>query len=157
MDISIKNNKDIFKYRVNGILIKDNKILTVQIMNNGVYCCPGGHVKIGESSNEAVKREMLEETSLTVEVEYPIAFIENFFERNSNNLIHEISLYYLVKASNIATKNYEILENDDGIEKKLEFRWIPIEELDKYNFRPQDLIEKIKKKDYTFTYINNKK
>ena len=154
MDININNKKNIFKYRVNGVLIKDNKLLTVQIMNNGIYCCPGGHIKIGESSKNAVKREILEETEINVNVEYPIAFIENFFTRKNKDQVHEISLYYLVNSLNdILLKDHIVEEIDDGIVKQLEFKWINIEDLDKFNFQPKILIDQLKKKKMNFNFF----
>ena len=57
-DIEIKTAQKKFKYRVNGIIIHNNKILTIKMKNNTSYCLPGGHVELGEDSKNAVLREM---------------------------------------------------------------------------------------------------
>ena len=53
-DISISYKDSKFKYRVSGILLKDNKLLTVKINNNDFYCLPGGHVEIMEDTNKTL-------------------------------------------------------------------------------------------------------
>ena len=49
-DIEFKNETQKFKYRVNGIVIYNNKILTIKMKNNVSYCLPGGHVELGEDT-----------------------------------------------------------------------------------------------------------
>jgi 8-oxo-dGTP diphosphatase len=56
---------------VGGVIIKDNKILLVKRAhppNKGMWAIPGGKVEYGEMLEDAVKREMLEETNLKVRV-----------------------------------------------------------------------------------------
>lgn len=51
-----------------GVLIKNNKVLLVQVNygpNKGLWMIPGGMVDAGESLEEAVVREIKEETWLT--------------------------------------------------------------------------------------------
>lgn len=57
MDLEIKNDKERFKCRVNGVLINDDKMLALQMCNNGFFCCPGGHIELGEDSKTAIIRE----------------------------------------------------------------------------------------------------
>jgi mutator protein MutT len=54
-----------------GIILKDNKFLVErrrldEKVDPGIICLPGGHVKIGESKEEALKRELQEELGITV-------------------------------------------------------------------------------------------
>lgn len=63
-DIKINNSFERFKFRVNGILIHNNKILLVKIHKNTFYCLPGGHVKLGEDTESAIIREIKEETRI---------------------------------------------------------------------------------------------
>ncbi len=60
---------------VGGVLIKDNKILLVKRKNEpgkGLWAIPGGLVEPGETLRDAVRREVKEETNLTVDVLRPI-------------------------------------------------------------------------------------
>lgn len=46
----------------------DGKVLLERRSDNGFWGLPGGAVEIGESVEQAIKREVMEETDLTVEV-----------------------------------------------------------------------------------------
>lgn len=56
--------------RVNGILIEDNKILLVEqdVSSNRHWAHPGGRPEYGETLDEALVREMKEETGLDVSI-----------------------------------------------------------------------------------------
>lgn len=139
MNIKIDKENLKFKFRVAGIVIVDNKLLTVQIMDNGFYCLPGGHVNVGETSLETIKREMYEEADMQVEVKKLLTIIENFFTRKNGDVIHELNFIYLLEPkdiTNIVVKDYIKNEEDEECEKKLEFKWIPIDEINDYNVKP---------------------
>jgi ADP-ribose pyrophosphatase YjhB (NUDIX family) len=54
---------------VSAAVVRDGKILVVRRARppaNGLYTLPGGVVEAGETLEEAVAREVLEETSLTI-------------------------------------------------------------------------------------------
>jgi len=59
------------KIRAVGIVIKDGKILVMHRIRNGeeFYVLPGGGVEIGETVEEAVVRELLEETTLQIKID----------------------------------------------------------------------------------------
>ena len=77
-DIEFKTETKKFKYRVNGIVIYNNKLLTIKMKNNISYCLPGGHVELGEDTKTAMLREMLEELDTPVSIDKELAFVENF-------------------------------------------------------------------------------
>ncbi|MGD0917807.1 MAG: NUDIX hydrolase [Thermodesulfobacteriota bacterium] len=56
---------------VKGILVKRNQVLVLQKVN-GMSDLPGGKVEPGESLEDALIREISEETRLTVEIKAPI-------------------------------------------------------------------------------------
>lgn len=141
-DISISYKDSKFKYRVSGILLKDNKLLTVKINNNDFYCLPGGHVEIMEDTKEAVIREFKEETKLNINVERLLYITENFFTSN-NCLCHELGFYYLLNTNDeIEIKDFDIVENDNNEIVNLKFKWMDIDNL--YNFKPEFLKTEIK-------------
>ena len=148
-DVKLKTDNGTFKYRVSGALIVNNKILALRMMNNDFYCLPGGHVALGEFSNEAVEREFEEEVKTPVIVKKPIAIIESIFERKDKVKVHEVGITYILEQEGelkIPFNDYDIVEIDDGMEKPLHFKWIDLDEIDKYDFRPAILKEQLGKK-----------
>jgi len=64
-----------------GAVIFDNegKVLLVKrkhAPNKGNWAIPGGKVKYGETLEEAIRREMKEETNLDINVKEPLAIVE---------------------------------------------------------------------------------
>lgn len=156
IDIEIENDDIIFKLRVNGILINNKKILCVQMMKNGFFCLPGGHIEIGEDSKNAIIREIKEETKIDTEIVKLISITENFFIRNNGKKVHEISYYYLLAPKRelvIKNNEYEIVEVDKNEEIRHYFKWIDIHDLDNEEFRPIQIRDKIKKEDFNFEQI----
>ena len=65
-----------------GIILNGNKFLVErrsldEKVDPGIVCLPGGHVKINESMEEALKRELLEE--LDIEVKGSKIVCKNFY------------------------------------------------------------------------------
>lgn len=142
-----------FKLRTAGIVVNNNKILFVTMDDNKFLCLPGGYVELGETTEEACLREMKEETRKDFKVEKFCGVIENFFTNKYNLNIHELSFYYLLSpCEDVDTKDFELIENDKGNIVKLNFKWIDIAELDKYNIQPKELKD-ILKKNLEFTHI----
>lgn len=55
---------------VSAAIIRDGDVLIVRRARQpagGIYTLPGGMVEVGETLNEAVMREVMEETALTIE------------------------------------------------------------------------------------------
>ena len=153
MDVKIKSNEGAFKYRVSGIIIKDNKLLMVKMGHNNFYCLPGGHIHLGEDSVTAVKREINEEVGITCKSIKLIAFAENFFNVRSGRM-HEVCYFYNIEPKeDIKTEDYEIIENDEGQLIPLHFKWCPLNELDSVDFRPSDIKEKLKNLNLEFEHF----
>ena len=106
MDVKIKSDEGCFKYRVAGVVVKDNKLLTVNICDNGFYCLPGGHIHLGEDSLTAINREIGEEVGITCKNVKLLAITENFFQ-SKHGKMHEVCYYYLIEPNeDIDTKDY---------------------------------------------------
>lgn len=135
-----------FRYRSAAIIMADNCVLLAKNDRDNYYYSVGGGVHLYETAQEAVIREVKEETGVDYEVER-LAFVhENFFKEDEalgGNLFHEISFYFLMK--NKGDKHS--CENglgvtDTGIKEHM--HWVPIDKLGKINFYPKFFIEELK-------------
>ena len=138
MDVKIFCDDIKFKYRVSAIFIYNNKLL-VNKYDDDSYCLPGGYVEIGETSEEAIKRELMEEINLDFNIDSFVGITENFFVNIRGEKTHGLDFYYKVslKDSNDISKiDYERVENDkEGIVCH-HLKWIDIKELNKTKLLP---------------------
>lgn len=135
MKITKKNKKIRFKYRVAGLAMHQGHVLIHQFEGSEYWSLPGGNVEFGETSVEALMRELKEEANLDVVVDRLLWVHENYFERPSGKQIHEICLYYLIQLDEEKTIRFEGAEGDT----KLYFRWLLLDELSSVNLVPSFL------------------
>ena len=151
--IKIKNEHYTFKFRVSGIIIRNGKVLLVEMDNAGFYCLPGGHVELGETTEEAMIREMKEETTKDTYIKEYLGNIENFFINKHNINIHEIAFYYLMDFKDDEIKDLSHLENDEGTLVNLNFKWFDIKELKNVNLKPEYLKDLLNKDNLVFNHL----
>lgn len=106
--------------RTKALIINNNKIIIDNA--NGVYQFPGGHLEEGETFEECLKREVLEETGISIdenEIERPfmkVTFKNKNCPEEGKNRKSEI-YYYIIKTNkdiDLSKTNYtenEILNN----------------------------------------------
>lgn len=153
-DVNMKNNDINFKLRASGVVINNGKVLFVTMDNNDFMCLPGGHVELGETTEEAVLREMREEVNIEFKIEKYLGIVENFFINKFSKKIHEVSFYYLTSPINeIEDKDFMLMENDKGHDVKLSFKWIDLKEFDNYNIRPAFLKDILKQENIEFKHV----
>lgn len=131
----IKDNA--YKVRATGVLIQNNQLLIVKqkLSNDKNWSLPGGRVEVGETLEQALIREMKEETGIEVE---PIRMLYVCdVEASSNTVLH---ITFLVKriGGEIILPTNEFDENPIH-----DVRFVAIEELAQYDFSKQfiDLIK----------------
>ena len=138
--IKIKTEDYNFKFRVSGLVIKNNKLLLVDMDDSGFLCLPGGYVELGETTEVAIKRELVEEVGKKFDISKYLGVVENFFINKYSKKTHEISFYYLMTPiENIDTNDFTIAPNDKGHKIKLDFKWIDLKEINNCDIRPSFL------------------
>ncbi len=157
-EVSIQDNKYKFKFRVSGLIKHDDKILFVEMDDSGFWCLPGGHVELGENTEEAMIREINEEVLLDTKIAKYLGIVENFFVNKRNFNIHEICFYYLLepKDKKYNIKDFTRIENDKGTDVKLNFKWFSINDIEKVNIKPFFLKELLKKDNLEFKHLITK-
>ena len=143
-----------FKFRVAGVIINDNKLLTVTTSEDGILYLPGGYVELGETTEEAIKRELKEELLLDFKIKEYMGVLENYFEIEKMGKVHEISFYYLMDTNNnLSREDFSLTENDKGFIINHNFKWIDLNELKNYDFRPNILVDILNSNNKNFSHL----
>ncbi len=101
-DMTLPCGDGLVNVRAGAIIMKDGQILMVgnRIRPEYLYSV-GGRIKFGETAEEAVIREVYEETGVRMEIDR-LGFVhENYFRgdmaSNRGKLIYEISFFFYMK------------------------------------------------------------
>lgn len=132
-----------FGTRVAGLIVHEHHVLLQGEPAGAIWTLPGGGVKLGESSYEALEREMREELQASIHVERLLWVIEQFFSSGGTRH-HEIGFYFLIRLLDAAwlydrARIHEMVE-DDPARTPIIFRWFPISALDTIPLYPQFLV-----------------
>ena len=119
----------ILNIRVGAIIMKDGKILMVGNERANYLYSVGGRIKFGETAEEAVVREVFEETGVNMEIDR-LGFIhENYFygdaPSNLGKLIFEISFFFYMKVPSDFTPISESFTEDNS---KEHLKWVSLDE-----------------------------
>ncbi|MGB9853981.1 MAG: NUDIX hydrolase [Candidatus Bathyarchaeales archaeon] len=113
---------------VGAIIVCNSKILLEKRKSEpgrGKWSVPGGLVELGENTEQAVIREVKEETGLDVENPELVDVVDNIiFDANGKIEYHFVIVDYFVRL-----KGGELKAADDAEE----LRWVALEEAEKYN------------------------
>ena len=128
--------------RMVAVLIKDDKILVQRERNGSEYALPGGHIKIGETLENGLIREIMEEMGVQIECRRLLWSEECFWEWNGKQ-VHNISFYYLIKLCD----DFEIPDNGEFVSQKdncnVVIGWMPIDQLQNITIYPEFLKKEI--------------
>ncbi len=156
IDCSFEKDNNYFRYRTGAIIVSEDKALFAYGKTAGHYYSLGGAVRLGERVEDAVRREVFEETGALFEVERLLCVVENFFKGRygviDNKLCHTLEFYYLMKAPQQTTFNASSV-NMDGDREHLV--WLPIDQLEKYDIRPRTLISLAKNPPQSFSLLTS--
>ena len=137
--IYIKNNEGTFYYRVAALIINNNKLLVAKNVDHPVFYTIGGGININETSEEAIIREVMEETGLKLSID-KLSYVQERFLKINNEKYHEVVLFYTM----IIKGKINIMENtftDQGNKETL--HWLPLEQLKNINLVPEFLKHKL--------------
>ena len=128
-DMCVTCDDGILNIRVGAIIMKDGKILMVGNGRSNYLYSVGGRIKFGETAEEAVDREVYEETGVKMKVDRLGFLHENYFygdaPTNLGKLIYEISFFFYMKVPN----DFELISDSFTEDNCKEFlRWVSLDE-----------------------------
>lgn len=111
------------------ILNHENKVLIVKRSKTdsflpGFYELPGGKVEFGESLEQALRREVKEETNLDIKIISPYS---SFSYVSQNGLKHTIDIQFIARA---LSKNSQVKLSGEHES----FNWMDLTEIKKFKF-----------------------
>ena len=127
-DMCVVCDDGILNIRAGAIIMKDGKLLMAGNDRNYLYSV-GGRIKFGETAEEAVVREVFEETGVKMEIDR-LGFVhENYFygdaPSNLNKLIYEISFFFYMKVPETFVPISESFTEDNSKEHLV---WVSLDE-----------------------------
>ena len=128
-DMCVACDDGILNIRVGAIIMKDGKLLMAGNERADYLYSVGGRIKLGETAQEAVVREVLEETGVKMEIDR-LGFVhENYFygdsPSNLGKLIYEISFFFYMKVPSDFAPIGESFTEDNS---KEHLKWVSLDE-----------------------------
>lgn len=127
-----------FGCRAAGIVFDRGRVLLEKVETLDFWTLPGGQVELGETSEDALRREMREEAETEVDIDR-LTWVAEAFYRFEDTACHEICFFYLMDlppGSALAEKD-EFLGAEGPA--PLTFRWLPVDDLDDISLKPSFL------------------
>lgn len=137
MDITYISGQEKFNYRVCAVIVSGGKILAMRDERSPYFYLPGGRVRLGETAEHAVIREVEEELRITPRILRPLWLNQGFFTEDVDQLrYHELCLYFLMDVSGTGLLDRgERFTLHEGSHKH-DFEWLAFERLRDAYFYP---------------------
>ncbi len=135
LDIILDNDKRFIARCAAAIYNKDKtKVLMFSFKN--YYMLPGGRIEFNETSLDAIKREIKEETGYDLKFTFQ-GVQENFLSKDNKDIMQYVFLYEAIYDGD--TSSFVSKDNESQT-----FTFIDINKLDEYNIVPRSNVDIIK-------------
>jgi 8-oxo-dGTP pyrophosphatase MutT (NUDIX family) len=111
----IPREKLVFRPAAYAIIVNDGRILLITNHSSGKLFPPGGGVELGERIEDALKREVKEETGIEIEIEQFCFFREGFFYYDpSDTAYHTLSFFFTCTPKTLDLIDDDQIEDDEA-------------------------------------------
>lgn len=157
-DLTVDLENGRLNCRAAAIITHNGKILFHKNTAEEHYALVGGRVQINESSDDTVKREIMEELGKEIELTGYVATVENFFEARGKKY-HEIMFVheaeFVDQADKMITTTIQNIELENIAKgKHIQYEWIDIADLDGYDIRPNIIKSVLKEGKFPIHIVN---
>ena len=134
------------------MIISENRLLAMHDERSPYFYLPGGRVKMGETAEQAVVREIWEELGVTLKIARPLWLNQAFFTEDVDGIrYHELCIYFLIDI-----ENTDLLERGNSFtltegKHTHTFEWLAFDSLKDEYFYPIFLKKQIFDLPKTFT------
>ncbi len=115
--------KRIFQMRIAGLAFRNSHVLVHRAVHETFWTFPGGRAEMGETSQETLKREMMEELGVEARIGRLLWSVENFFDYEGSSW-HELGFYYLMDLPDTFPFHPTEIVHRVRDTHDLEFRWV---------------------------------
>ena len=135
-------DESICDLRAVAVVVRDQSILVQRDRNGSEYALPGGHVKIGETLEDGLIREIMEELGVRVKCDR-LLWSEECFWTWHGRQAHTIAFYYRVDLCDdpdIPANGAFVPQKDHG---EVVLGWMPIADIPNVTIYPAFLKDEI--------------
>ena len=136
-DISYVLGSEKFNYRVCAVIVHEGRVLAMRDERSPYFYLPGGRVRLGETAEAALLRELREELYIAAKLLRPLWLNQSFFTEDVDRLrYHELCVYFLADVSETGLfQRGERFTLREGPHTH-DFEWLPFERLKDEYFYP---------------------
>lgn len=118
-----------------GLLIENGHVLMCRHIKADYCYLPGGHVEFAEKAQDALTREIMEETGLESSAGGLLLTTEQSFH-DGKRVHHEINMVFHVEQLGPSSTPLQAVES---MEKKIDFLWVDLAAIPETDVRPNEI------------------
>ncbi|MBQ8654032.1 MAG: NUDIX domain-containing protein [Clostridia bacterium] len=144
MDITFRTPEGCFNLRAAAVILHEGRILAMKDDNSPYYYLPGGRIRLHETADSAVLREVREELGVEARIIRPLWVNQGFFNEDVTHIdFHEICVYYLidVKGTSLPLTGEGFLRQEGH--RIHRFTWLRVDQLKDEYFYPLFLKDRL--------------
>ena len=121
-----------------AVVIDKGQILLCKTiaLNPDFFFLPGGHIEQGESAQQALLRELREESGFNFSIRRFLGCFEHSFELGKNSICHSHECNLIFEAT---SEELKIGQSLAQVEDHIELHWFPLCNLKDIDLRPEPL------------------